>query len=70
MYIAAYATNAKLINLINSSTLKAVWPEKRKTDAAGSIRRLFLAVGSSMDVLFRGGPYPRFGEPLDHFIKG
>ena len=23
-----------------------------------------------MDVAFRGGPYPWFGQPLDHFIKG
>ena len=23
-----------------------------------------------MDVFFRGGPYPWFGQPLDHFIKG
>ena len=23
-----------------------------------------------MDVVFRGGPYPWFGQPLDHFIKG
>ena len=52
------------------SKLEAIWPEHRSTDKSTSVRRLFLPVGSSMDVFFRGGPYPWFGQPLDHFIKG
>jgi len=49
--------------------LEGIYPEKRKTDSTNTIRRVFLPVGSSMDVAFRGGPYPRFGQPLDHFMK-
>jgi len=49
--------------------LQTVWPEPRKTDVSQQQRRLFLPIGSSLDVAFRGGPYPKFGQPFDHFQK-
>ena len=52
------------------SKLQSVWPEPRKTDVSQNLRRLFVPVGSSLDVSFRGGPYPKFGQPFDHFMKG
>ena len=50
--------------------MQTVWPEPRKTDVSQQQRRLFLPIGSSLDVAFRGGPYPKFGQPFDHFQKG
>ena len=50
--------------------MQTVWPEPRKTDVSQQQRRLFLPIGSSLDVSFRGGPYPKFGQPFDHFQKG
>ena len=52
------------------SKLQSVWPEPRKTDVTQQTRRVFLPVGSSLDVAFRGGPYPKFSPLFDFFIKG
>jgi len=56
-----------VISLYNK--LQSVWPEPRKTDVTQQTRRVFLPVGSSLDVAFRGGPYPKFSPLFDFFIK-
>ena len=56
--------------LLLCSKLQGLYPEKRKSDSSNAVRKVFIPVGSSMDVAFLGGPYPRFGQPLDHFMKG
>ena len=58
------------ISSIFFSKLQSVWPEPRKTDVTQQTRRVFLPVGSSLDVAFRGGPYPKFSPLFDFFIKG
>ena len=55
--------------IINFSKLKTLHPEPRKGDS-GSIRHLYMAVGSSMNVVMRGGPYPWFIEGMEHYTRG
>ena len=56
--------------MVISSRLKTLYPEAKKGDV-GPMRHIHLAVGSSIDVVLRGGPYPWFGdENAEHYNKG
>ena len=55
--------------IIDFSKLKTLHPEPRKGDS-GSIRHLYMAVGSSMNVVMGGGPYPWFIEGMEHYTRG